>query len=245
LGPEIAKQVADQSNLPSADDTVGGWRLFGSQCPCGDDNRLKQELLYCHCIATAESMDPNFAYRDGLLSKLLDLERDQALSSNERDLNSRDEAMNGDETLKPPFNFHPLRFSYKALLEDDELNQVANKEVLSQSVAAAASGASLAAQVQQLVRNTVRALRQDGILHLEDREQDVYLFVSKRGALAPYIYRSLECKDNLERTKFHSERPDFLDKVPRARVQLVKRMVHLEQQERKGKRPMESGSSTG
>jgi len=248
LGPEITKQVADQSNLPSADDTVGAWRLFGSQCPCGDDNRVKQELLYCHCIATAESMDPNFAYRDGLLSKLLSLEHEQALSGNEHDHNRRDEAINGDETSKQPFNYHPLRFSYQALFEDEELNQIAKQEVVAQNVVAAGAasgGTSLAAQVQQLVRNTVRALRQDGILHLEDREQDVYLFVSRRGVLAPYIYRSLECKDNLERTKFHSDRPDFLNKVPRARVQLVKRIVHLEQQEREGKCPMESGSSTG
>lgn len=34
LGPEIRAQVADRSNLPSADDTLGAWKLFGTKCRC-------------------------------------------------------------------------------------------------------------------------------------------------------------------------------------------------------------------
>lgn len=75
LGTDIARQIADRASLPAVDDTDGSWRVFGSGCSC---NLLyKHHLLYCHCQATEEVLDPQLRYRDSLLSALIELERKQ------------------------------------------------------------------------------------------------------------------------------------------------------------------------
>jgi hypothetical protein len=210
---------------------------------------LKRELLYCHCIATAEPMDPNYVYRDKLLWELLSMEHHnshiQQINANDQDNYFVEEG-----ELQLPRResnrdrYYPLRFSYQSLLEDKELNRIA-KEVISSlnldptsdTVSAARTAFTTKSymatqqQVNQLVRNTVRALRQDGILYLVDPTKDIYMLMSKWNVLGPYIQQSLQCRDHFERTKFHSQRPDFLQHVPSARLQLVKRMVLQELQQ--------------
>lgn len=69
LSPSLQQQVAERTNMPSADDTVGAWRLFGVKCPC--KGKVKDELLYCTCIACPEPLDIQFDYRMSLLEELL------------------------------------------------------------------------------------------------------------------------------------------------------------------------------
>ena len=247
LGPHIRQQVADRTQLPSADDTVGAWRLFGTQCPCitqiggagSGGPCLKRDLLYCHCIATVEPMDPNYVYRDNLLWELLDLEHHNYYQAEQKLYLAEDEELQLEER-----RYHPLRFSYQSLREDQELNRIAKQVILSLNLDPAATATTTATtklsvniaiqqQMEQLVRNTVRALRQDGILYLVDPTKDIYMLISKGNVLRPYIQQSLHCRDHVERERFHSQRPDYLQNVPRARLQLVKRMVLEEQQQQK------------
>lgn len=72
LGPDIRGQVERRENFPAADDLIGEWRVFGANCQC--DLAYKYPLLYCHCLASEEAIDPNLLFRDALLNHLLDLE---------------------------------------------------------------------------------------------------------------------------------------------------------------------------
>lgn len=97
LGPDIAQQIARRESLPSADDSDGAWRVFGSRCTC--NLAYKQHLLYCHCQATRESFDPDFQYRDALLNELINLEEKQSEKE-------------------------PLRFQYKAVKTMSSLREL-------------------------------------------------------------------------------------------------------------------------
>jgi hypothetical protein len=72
LGPQIRAQVHRKASLPAADDILGQWRVFGSSCQC--QVSYKESLLYCHCQATLEPLDPYLKFRDSLLERLLDLQ---------------------------------------------------------------------------------------------------------------------------------------------------------------------------
>lgn len=98
LGPEIARHALEQSDFPSADDDIGAWRVFGTTCQC--DVPYKHALLYCHCQATVEQLDPAFTFRDAMLMKLLLLE-------------------------KKLVSIEPLHFSYGQVLNDSELKSIA------------------------------------------------------------------------------------------------------------------------
>eukprot|EP00977_Amphora_coffeiformis_P016947 scaffold5373_cov147-Amphora_coffeaeformis.AAC.2 len=76
LGSDIAQQIDDRASLPAVDDSDGAWRVFGSLCAC--TLTYKQNLLYCHCQATQEPLDPDLKYRDCLLKELLDLEQKES-----------------------------------------------------------------------------------------------------------------------------------------------------------------------
>lgn len=77
LGPSIGKDVLARMNLPSTDDAIGAWKVFGTNCQC--NLAYKESLLYCHCQATLEPLDPHFIFRDAILMKLLE---DEAKSEN-------------------------------------------------------------------------------------------------------------------------------------------------------------------
>ncbi|KAL3933338.1 MAG: hypothetical protein SGBAC_010447, partial [Bacillariaceae sp.] len=73
LGTRIQSQVRAKRRLPSADDTLGAWRVFGTDCNCTCCQSIKDSLLYCHCqTKVVIKSDPQFAYRDALLKHLLD-----------------------------------------------------------------------------------------------------------------------------------------------------------------------------
>lgn len=229
LGPVIGQQVANLTNLPSADDTIGAWRLFGRHCTCLPTSVIVRDLLYCHCIATplpGNNMDLDFKYRDSLLEKLLLMEEAHsaallsfpALESN--DDPSVDEVRH-------------LRFQYRMVVMDEQLNQIALQQIQSaMGIEHQPSGQPEQQQpqqqhVQQLVRSTFRALRKDGILYLLDVDSDTYLLISRQCVLEPHLRRSMACSDASARTRFHANRPLYLSAVPRARMQLVRRTLVL------------------
>jgi hypothetical protein len=74
LGPQIQSQVREKRHLPSADDSYGAWRVFGASCRCKKLEYIMSELLYCHCKAKVEPLDPQFVFRDALLKTLLALQ---------------------------------------------------------------------------------------------------------------------------------------------------------------------------
>jgi hypothetical protein len=101
LGPKIALQALEKSDFPAADDDVGAWRVFGTSCRC--ELPYKHALLYCHCQATAEALDPFLIFRDAVLNKLVTMEQEQQSA------------------------VLPLHFPYQAILGDSELQKVAKK----------------------------------------------------------------------------------------------------------------------
>lgn len=195
LGPDIAQQISERASLPAVDDSDGAWRVFGSRCTC--NLVYKDFLLYCHCQATVEPLDPDFVYRDALLKALLDAEH--ALVQQGQS-----------QTTHPA----PLRFQFRAVMEDANLISVA------QTVFPSSSSSR-----QALILATFRALRKDGILYLLDQASDTYLLVSKDRVLKPYIetITSNDIERGAERVRMRREPPAFLDRVPKQRLQYIRR----------------------
>jgi hypothetical protein len=164
LGRNIAGQIRDLANLPATDDSIGLWRLFGASCRCQSGCPIKDDLLYCKCIATCDSHDPDLSYRWKLLNQLLELQNKQT---------------------------GQLQFPYSSIA-----NSATNGTV---------------------VRSAFRTLRKDGILYLYDKENDTYVLLSRSRVLEPFVRRTL--------TKFANQRPEFLEHVPSARLQIVRRIV--------------------
>jgi len=208
LGSEMARQIANRQHLPAVDDTMGAWRLFGTQCRCQVE--YKDALLYCHCIASIELLDPHFEYRDALLQRLLQMENEQCIRSNKRD------------AIKSMHTDH-LRFHYKTISTDTLLNETAIRTLSTTK----ASTATSSQRLQSLVTSTFRALRKDGILYLLDADSDTYVLISRAKLLEPYLQAiwstSMEQVD--ERAYFRQNPPAYLANVPKARLELAKRLM--------------------
>jgi hypothetical protein len=100
VGADLVNNTVSPSDFPSADDHIGAWRVFGTDCHCNLPYR--EELLYCHCQATVEPLDPNFLLRDSILMKLIHLQN------------------------KTCSQFEPLNFAYSTLLLDSDLESIAH-----------------------------------------------------------------------------------------------------------------------
>lgn len=199
LGPDITLQVKDGLHLPSADDALGEWRVFGPSCNCVLD--YKAELLYCHCLAKVEPLDPQLKFRDAILNHLLGVQR--KLSS-----------------VK-------LVFLYRAIKTNQDLREIASC-VLS-SIGEPKPGSKLQPLIDRLVLNTFRALRHDGIVHLEDENSDKYLLISRKWVMEPYIkFQMASRKDNQHPQKFRGlEGIPYFSRVHRNRLRYIRRcLVH-------------------
>ena len=210
LGPEISFQIQQKEHFPSVHDKVGAWRLFGIQCPCGSGGGcqdLKDALLYCHCIAKKVDLDPDWSYRDALLRVLLQMERklndDTAVPHTASD----------DTTLLPLF------VHYQELVNNSMLEKKAEQQVKRLDYPATAA--------KQVLLRTIRTLCDDGILHLYDAEMDTYLLISRATVLEPYVrlLSSKKADDMVVRSRLFTNRPVFLQRVPKARLQLVRRLI--------------------
>ena len=203
LGPKTRSDVENRRNFPSADDTVGEWRVFGVSCQC--ELSYKSDLLYCHCQAKAEPLDPNFVYRDAVLNVLLEMERihhTERLDDMELHKKVEQEIVSLD-----------FRFQYRTISNHGHLCQVAK------SVTSGTENPRLLSE--RLVVSTFRALRQDGIIHLLNEKTDTYLFISRKSVLDPYLRRCTGRKGRGNRL------PSYLRDVPRARMEYLKRCKSL------------------
>lgn len=163
LGPKIATDVVHQRHFPSADDTRGEWKVFGVHCTCHNLS-YKDALLYCHCQATPEPLDPHLVYRDALLKVLLELEQQAGID---------------------------LRFQYRTMAQHAGLNRIASQQVAATSSPRNNTPPHVVSTlVQQLQVATFRALRKDGILYLLHETSDTHLLVSKHHVLEPYVRRA-------------------------------------------------------
>ena len=204
LGPDFAAQVEERQHFPAPDDTLGAWRLFGANCRC-KVGQIKKELLYCHCIATPEKLDPNFQYRDALLNVLLDMNNTQLGAAAGKSGTASDQK--------------PLFFQFQVVGSNEGLQRLATQQVLEQK--------RPLLETRQLLLRTVRALRQDGILHLYDTAADTYLLISRTNVLEPYmlLLNSKKWEDSVLRVKLQRNKPVFLQNVPKSRLQLVRRSL--------------------
>jgi hypothetical protein len=105
-----------------------------------------------------------------------------------------------------------LRFQYRTVANDKQLTAIAAE------VAAEAGNAALTAK--EVVTATIRALRQDGVIHLIDPDSDTYLLISRENVLDPYIRRSLSRKQR--------SLPFYLQKVPYARIEYARKCICCE-----------------
>lgn len=192
LGPKIIKDVKNRENFPSASDSRGAWKVFGVACKC--KLPYQHVLLYCHCTATTEALDSNFAFRDALLGYLLEMEKEHHKSQQQK--------------KKPQLDF---RFQYRAIVRHQELCKMAKQVVSS------ADKPGLDASI--LFQNTFRALRDDGVLCLLDEESDTYLLLSRKSVLEPYIRRRHRRRKNQQRRA-----PFYLDDVHKNRLQYLERL---------------------
>ena len=82
---------------------------FGKACKCNLPQ--KDTLLYCHCHATPETLDPMFTFRDAVLLKLLEI-----------------------EASLPATDTSPLCFLYKDIVADTNLTKIALETVSATSM---------------------------------------------------------------------------------------------------------------
>jgi hypothetical protein len=197
LGPDICQQAVLHDDFPSADDASGAWRVFGASCRC----RLgyMHSLLYCHCQATFERLDPQFVFRDRLLQTLLIMR---------------------DDHTKSKRGGVPFCFKYKTLANDERITRVAQNIVNDTE--------KVALNIQRLILRSFAALRTDGILYLMDDKSDTYMLICKENVMEPYIKTMMDSQavEATYRHKFPLEElPAYLTNVPYERLHFVKRGV--------------------
>lgn len=206
LGPQIQSQVKERMHLPASDDTNASWRVFGVSCRCNIANHLENSmasLLYCHCQAKVEPLDPEFVFRDALLQTLLEMQLGH--------------------TKK-------LVFTYNQIKQNQRLWDVASKLV---HRTMARSSNALHFSVERLFLNSVRALRQDGILYLVDGSSDLYLLITREKVLEPYVRNELYNSHNLESRNFvNLQGAPFLSRVHHERLLYIKRCLQNEKRYR-------------
>ena len=187
LGNTISSKIATRADVADlGEEDNGAWRVFGPDCTCLLPH--KEELLYCHCLASFEALDPHQVFRDALLKHLLEM------------------------MDKEPTN--PLRFHYGSLQGDEHLHGVATKCVSETS--------NPDINVRRLYFNTFKALRNDGIIHLDDQDADIYLLIAKSNVLMPYLAPLINKEASaLERSMRRSNPPPFIKKVPANRLRFV------------------------
>jgi hypothetical protein len=191
LGPRIKAQISNLDNLPATSDQHdGAWRLFGPRCQCccaatagggvADDGQslvvvpYKESLLYCHCIATKEPLDPHFTYRDSLLTRLLEMEKE-------------DHEKQQQQRIKEPF-----RFLYTTVVQDPFLQEQSRRCC---RAAAATAQKNNKYQYQRctlpnwicLGSKYLSSVARGSDLYLLDAESDTYLLLSRERAIESYL----------------------------------------------------------
>jgi len=197
LGPDISQQVQERQHLPANDDTLGKWRIFGASCTCTMD--YKEELLYCHCVAKVEPLDPKLAFRDALLRHLLGVQ--------------------AGNTKKLVFPFKGIKINPNLWSIASAVISTTRKEVNKES--------EMKSLVDRLLLNTFRALRNDGVLYLANMDTDEYMLISRRWVLEPYIRGEIQAKRGYETSQnfINLEGASYLSSIHRDRLLYIKRCI--------------------
>jgi len=148
LGPDICNPVL----LHDTNE-----HYFGKACTC-DNLPQKDSLLYCHCHAKPEALDPMFTFRDALLAILIEMEQQQCTAT----------------------TVQTLYFFYKDIVANATLVNIAAQTLFT-------STPTTKVHQHRLFVNTFRALREDGIVFLLDEDTDEYMLLSKNRVLLPYL----------------------------------------------------------
>lgn len=195
-------------------------KYYGRECNCEMD--YKDQLLYCHCLATKETLDPDFIFRDAVLTRLLELE-----------------ALIGREAFSQGCEFEKgvqgkLEFHFATIYHDEQLQNIAK------DVVAKTSHPTL--NQRRLFTLTFKHLRKDGLLYLENHDDDIYLLISKDRVLMPTIL-SLEvenehweyCRQTTGKNfKRKQTVPKFLKhgSISHSKLKVVKRLVARKRREK-------------
>ena len=207
-----------ESNYTVTDDKQTKTNKSTCNCHCPH----KEQLLYCHCIATKIDLDPNFIFRDALLSHLLTSEQ----NTNNIDINARyNHPFYKNSSLK---HIKPLFFQYKTILSNSHLLEIAmrivttsdiphdNKEQQSISTFTKkckdtnqqTNHIQTSALRRSLYMNTFRALRKDGILSLLDVDKDEYILLTRHTVLLPLLKIFM----NNHKSKYEQQ-GDYMDSI--------------------------------
>lgn len=128
--PKNGDQIVQtfQLTLP-AEEGLDEGGYFGNACTC-DNVAHKEQLLYCHCHAKPEPLDPSFTFRDALLSLLIQMEQQQqpqsvlrfyykSIFTNAQLANLAQEVVSSKVSLSTSFHVHRLFINtFRALRED-------------------------------------------------------------------------------------------------------------------------------
>lgn len=146
-------------------------QYYGRNCTC--DLKYKDILLYCHCLARKEPLDPKFQFRDALLDRLVDMENCIVEETMQ--------AMDGGGASYNELQRKRLEFEYSALLQDGQLCELA-KEIVAETT-------DPNINLRRLYTNTFKHLRDDGVVYLLNENTDTYLFMSKDRVLLPEVLK--------------------------------------------------------
>jgi len=203
LGTTISTQVSERRMLPSRHDTNEEWRVFGLSCSC--HLPYKMDLLYCHCIADVERMDPQFIFRDTLLDHLLQLQSTQRQN--------------------------PLRFLYVDIKDIPHLRQVASNIIEANEGRQAQTDMMKNLQIDSLFKNTFRRLRDDGILYLLNKTHDQYILITRRWVLEPYVKHNFLGTDARNFIRIDSRSTPHLEHVNPEKLLYITRDLSQQQQQ--------------
>ena len=196
LGSSISAQVRERRMLPARNDKEEEWRVFGTSCSCSLP--YKMEILYCHCIAGVERLDPHFAFRDVVLEHLLELQSAQT---------------------------KPLTFFYRDIRGIQKLRQEASNSITATQEYRGLE-IEIERQVDRLFKNTFRWLRTDGIIYLLNETFDQYLFINRKWVLEPYVQHELKADSSGARNfiRIH-DGPSYLGQVHPNKLLYIKRCL--------------------
>ena len=175
-------------------------KYFGRDCRCIVS--YKDDLLYCHCMASKEPLDPEFKFRDALLEKLIQMEH----------------------AFVHRNNASRLEFLYQIVVDDQELRSISSEVV--------ASTAYPEINQRRLYTNTFKMLRKDGVLCLVNIQKDIYVLLSKNRVLIPAAIAQIQderCADVNGNTKHHHRKQSFLEKgISSSKLRLIKYLAYRE-----------------
>jgi len=192
------------------------WAVFGFNCDCHHLS-YKLSLLYCHCIATKEVLDPDLIFRDALLKKLLDMEKNYVINIGKNQKQQQNPTSYHEGSDDASISQY-LTFTFEAMQNDQNLLEIANNVIPETS--------HKKQNITRLFINTFRSLRKDGILyHLNERD-DVYMLVSKNYVMEPYLKSLFKyTENNLEEEYAKAIHPRFISQVTHEKMRYLMKSI--------------------